>query len=59
MKRTPFVTVARIELAREFLKQWEGLEPGRRCAAPEWLALKFSCSRMDAAKLYDAAAKTK
>lgn len=47
----------RIELARDFLSQWETLTR-QHCTAVEWLALKFSCTSQQALALYDAVMRT-
>lgn len=44
----------RIDLAREFLRQFQSLER-TNCTDIEWLMLKFSCTRPMATKLMLAA----
>jgi hypothetical protein len=44
------ITKERLDLAREFIDQWRGLERSG-CDEIGWLMLKFSCSRGVAARL--------
>lgn len=48
------LTHERIELARDFIKQWRGLER-QQCTSVEWLQLKFSITARQARVLHDAA----
>jgi hypothetical protein len=46
----PRITKERLALARTFLQQYDKLER-KACSRVEWLMLKFSCSRLAAARL--------
>jgi hypothetical protein len=51
-----FATPARIELAREFLRQYDALAR-KDVSGVTWLALKFSCTPAQAQRLYNAIAR--